>query len=107
MSLSTGHTNNNNNANTNGAGSPFNTAGRPATASSLMERLNIEKADEGGGCGGGFTIGKVFVANNCTVILLVMAGIFLVGGAILTAISYRPREFGEELSKFINRQVKL
>jgi len=87
---------------------------RPTTAASVIERLHIEKVyDEGitfcsggsGGCGlvapGG---AGIFVGTHCYVILLVMSGFFSVVGAILTAISYRPRELGEDIEKFISRQ---
>ena len=75
---------------------------RPTTATSVIERLNIEKVQNGDGvtiCGG------VFVTTHCYVILLVMSGVFTVVGAILTAISYRPRQFGEELERFLKREV--
>ena len=75
---------------------------RPLTANSVIQRLQIEKANSDEGltmCGG------IFLASNCYIILLVMAGIFIVAGAILTAISWRPREFGEEMERFLKRQV--
>jgi hypothetical protein len=34
-----------------------------------------------------------------------MAAIFLLVGAVLTAISYRPRDFGEHTHRFLDRQV--
>lgn len=82
-----------------GCGRASTTLSRP---DSVIERLRIEKADDGGGTG--ITIAGVFIAANCNVILLVMAGIFIVVGAILTAISYRPRDSGEEMEKFKDRQ---
>ena len=33
-----------------------------------------------------------------------MAFIFILIGCVLTAISYRPREFGEDLERFLSRQ---
>lgn len=78
-------------------------ANRPTTANSVIEMLHIEKVQDGSGltcCGGG-----VFVASQCQVILFVMSGIFTVVGAILSAISYRPRDFGEDIDKFFTRQA--
>ena len=72
------------------------------TAASVIEKLHIEKDNSGEDltfCGG------IFLAANCYIILFVMAGIFSVIGAILTAISWRPRDFGEEMERFLKRQV--
>ena len=52
-----------------------------------MHRLRIESSDDGSGAG--ITIGGVFISATCSTILIVMASIFIVIGAILTAISYR------------------
>ena len=74
-----------------------------SSRSQIVERLNVEKANDGRA---GMTIcGGIFIATNCHVIILVMSGIFMVAGSLLTAISYRPRGFGEELHNFIIRQV--
>ena len=54
---------------------------------SVIERLRIESSDDGRGPG--ITIGGTFISANCSIILVVMASIFMVVGAILTAISYR------------------
>ena len=80
-----------------------NSSHRPTTANSVIEMLHIEKVQDGSGltlCGGG-----VFVASQCHVILFVMSGIFTVVGALLSAISYRPKGFGEDIEKFLARQV--
>ena len=74
---------------------------RPVTAASVIEKLKIEKANSGEGltfCGG------IFLAANCYIFLFVMSGIFYVIGSILTAISWRPRDFGEEMQRFLIRQ---
>ena len=57
---------------------------RPSTASSLIQRLHVEKQGEEG-----MAIKGVFVATNCYIIILVMSGFFLVAGIVLTVISYR------------------
>ena len=76
---------------------------RPNTANSVIEMLAIEKAHDGSGltlCSGG-----VFVASQCHVILFVMSGIFTAVGVVVSAISYRPRDFGEDFQKYLARQV--
>jgi len=75
---------------------------RPNTANSVIEMLAIEKAHDGSGltlCSGG-----VFVASQCHVILFVMSGIFTAVGVVISAISYRPRDFGEDFQKYLARQ---
>lgn len=69
---------------------------------SVIERLRIESSDDGRGAG--ITIGGTFISANCSIILVVMASIFMVVGTILTAISYRPRDYGEEMERFMERQ---
>ena len=49
--------------------------------------------------------GGIFIAAYCHVILLIMSGIFMVAGSLLTAISYRPKSFGEDLHDFYIRQA--
>ena len=74
-----------------------------SSRSHIVERLNVEKTNDGRA---GMTIfGGVFIAAYCHVILLIMSGIFMVAGSLLTAISYRPQSFGEDLHEFIIRQV--
>ena len=51
--------------------------------------------------------GGIFIAAYCHVILLIMSGIFMVAGSLLTAISYRPKSFGEDLHDFYIRQVNI
>ena len=77
---------------------------RPMSSRShIVERLNVEKTNDGRA---GMTIfGGIFIAAYCHVILLVMSGIFMVAGSLLTAISYRPKAFGEDLHHFYIRQV--
>ena len=76
-----------------------------SSRSQIVERLNVEKTNDGRA---GMTIfGGIFIAAYCHVILLVMSGIFLVAGSLLTAIAYRPRGFGEEGYMFNIRQVIL
>lgn len=78
---------------------------RPSTSSrpeSVIEKLRIESSDDGRGVG--ITILGVFVSANCSVILIVMASIFILVGAILSAISYRPRDLSEDLERFLSRQ---
>ena len=48
---------------------------------------------------------QFYVATNCNIILIIMAVIFLLVGAVLTAISYRPKDLGEHPHRFIDRQV--
>lgn len=74
------------------------TTSRPA---SVMGRLRIEKVDDRYG----MSIGGFYIAGNCNIILLVMACIFLVVGAIFTAISYRPRDPTEEMERYQERQA--
>ena len=75
-----------------------------SSRSHIVERLNVEKTNDGRA---GMTIfGGVFIAAYCHVILLIMSGIFMVAGSLLTAISYRPQSFGEDLHEFIIRQVQ-
>ncbi len=78
---------------------------RPSTSSrpeSVLEKLKIETSDDGGGIG--ITIGGVFISANCSIILIVMASIFILVGSILSAISFRPRDINEELDRFLSRQ---
>ena len=81
-----------------------NTNYRPfSSRSHIVERLNVEKTNDGRA---GMTIfGGIFIAAYCHVILLIMSGIFMVAGSLLTAISYRPKSFGEDLHDFYIRQV--
>ena len=64
---------------------------RPSTTSSraesVIERLRIESSDDGTGYG--INIGGIFITANCSIIVIVMASIFLLVGMVLTAISYR------------------
>ena len=76
------------------------TTSRPETQES---RFRIEKVDEIGQHG--IAIGGVFISNNCNTILLVMALIFIVGGVILSAISYRPQDPDEDMQHYRERQV--
>ena len=64
--------------------------------------FRIESSDDGAGVG--ITIGGLFISANCSIILIIMAFIFILIGCVLTAISYRPREFGEDLERFLSRQ---
>ena len=78
---------------------------RPSTSSrpeSVLEKLRIESGDDGGGVG--ITIGGVFISANCSIIVIVMASIFVLVGAVLTAISYRPRDINEELDRFLSKE---
>ena len=43
------------------------------------------------------------ILGNCNTILLVMSCIFIVGGVILAAISYRPRDPNEDLEQYKSR----
>jgi len=69
---------------------------------SVIDKLRIESSDDGAGVG--ITIGGLFISANCSIILIIMAFIFILIGCVLTAISYRPREFGEDLERFLSRQ---
>ena len=73
---------------------------RPETQES---RFTIEKVDDTGH--NGISIGAVFISNNCNTILLVMALIFIVGGIIFTAISYRPQDPDEDMEQYRERQL--
>ena len=77
---------------------------RPMSSRShIVERLNVEKPNDGRA---GMTIfGGIFIAAYCHVILLIMSGIFMLAGSLLTAISYRPKAFGENFHQFSIRQV--
>ena len=68
----------------------------------LKISFRIESSDDGGGVG--INIGGMFISANCSIILIIMAFIFVLVGAILTGISYRPRDLGEELERFLSRQ---
>ena len=82
---------------------PFKTS-RPETQESRCDqsRFRIEKVDENGQHG--IAIGRVFISNNCNTILLVMALIFIVGGVILSAISYRPQDPDEDMQHYRERK---
>ena len=70
--------------------SPFqqSSTSRPGSGrGSVINRLRIESSDDGSGSG--ITIAGIFVSANCSIILIIMASIFILIGAILTAISYR------------------
>ncbi len=56
-------------------GPKASTSSRPE---SVIERFNIAKHDDSGHQG--ISIGGIFISANCNIILLVMAGIFLVVG---------------------------
>ncbi len=64
---------------------------RPSTGENVLRRLHVR--DEGGGA---ITLAGVFVSSYCYVIMLVMAGFFLIAGAVLTAVSFD----GHEVSRF-------
>ena len=68
----------------------------------ILANFRIESSDDGGGVG--ITIWGVFISANCSIILIIMAFIFILVGAVLTGISHRPRDLGEELEKFLSRQ---
>ncbi len=65
-------------------------------------RFRIEKVDELDHHG--ISVGGFYISNNCNTFLLVMALIFIVGGVILTAISYRPRDKYEDMQRYRERQ---
>ena len=73
---------------------------RPETQES---RFQIEKVDDTGH--NGISIGGVLISNNCNAIMLVMALIFIVGGIIFTAISYRPQDPDEDMEHYQERQM--
>ena len=75
-------------------------ASRPETQES---RFRVEKVDEIGQHG--IAIGGMFISNNCNTILLVMSLIFIIGGVIFTAISYRPQVSDEDMQQYRDRQM--
>ena len=67
----------------------------------VVQRLQIEKHEEGH-----HGIGHhCHINSTCNTILMVMAAIFIIGGVILTAISYRPRDHYEEMARYKERQT--
>jgi len=75
-------------------------ASRPETQES---RFRVEKVDEIGQHG--IAIGGMFISNNCNTILLVMSLLFIIGGVIFTAISYRPQVSDEDMQQYRDRQM--
>lgn len=79
--------------------SKISTLSRPDSPS----RFKIEKIDELGHHG--ISIGGFYISSSCNTFLLVMAIIFIVGGIIFTAISYRPRDRNEDMERYKERQA--
>ena len=69
-----------------------------SAATTAMSLLNIERLD-----GGGLSIRGMVVAAYCNIFLVIMGCVFLGGGSLLTAISYRPQEYGEDLGDWRTR----
>ena len=68
---------------------------------SVIQRLQIQKQDEEN-----HGVGRhCHINSTCNTILMVMASIFIIGGVILTAISYRPRDHYEEMARYKDRQT--
>lgn len=70
--------------------------------SSKNRRFKFAKVDEEDHHG--ISIGGFYISTNCNTFLLVMAFIFILGGVILTVISYRPRDVNEDLERYKERQ---
>lgn len=84
--------------------SKISTLSRPESIedSKSHRRFKFAKVDEEDHHG--ISIGGFYISTNCNTFLLVMAFIFIVGGVILTAISYRPRDVNEDLERYKERQ---
>ena len=68
---------------------------------SVIQRFQIQKQDEDH-----HGVGRhCHINSTCNTILMVMASIFIIGGVILTAISYRPRDHHEEIARYKERQT--
>merc|ERR1711935_290870 len=65
---------------------------------SLLTYLSVSKLDRGS-----LFVKGVFISPYCSALLIIMSVFLLIGGVLLTAIAYRPKEMREELGEWTDR----